>query len=702
MHNEKLKKVLCSFLAISISSAAFLFLNTTQVRADELDPGITEITEIEETDENTSDTQESEYILVSEETEDTVTDVSEDDTLPDEVSDIIDQDSSDETVIAEETTASEADEISIDSEDENFDSDLIDEDIIDTEDIEESDIETDEDAEIIVTDVGTLVEIEDYIPSSDNEIGFNLNDEDVESDLYAANSSASVQLTGLDAAVYNQLYSNISAVAAGTSRSAVFYISPDDLGLGDTYWSASDLGLSSLSSSGSITDEACDALVDAHLGNISLIAHKLLADCPFELYWFDKTQGIASGATRISAYRDTVTGEEYLKITGEVIVQFKVISCYADSSDYTSISTAAVSRANTARTNAQTIVNRYAGYSDIDKLNAYRTEICNAVSYDFAAANANVNGEAYQLLNVFDNNSSTNVVCEGYAKAFKYLCDKSTFKNNVSCILVGGYMDVVSDETGHMWNIVIINGNNYLVDLTNCDSGGVGEPDLLFLKNPTSGNVSSGYTYVTNGYSSKYIYDSDTLSVFPTSTLTITNHGWIKGSTGWWYRNIDGTYPKSKWQAIDGKWYYFNGTGIMQTGWTKVGSSWFYLGTDGVMRTGWQKVDNSWYYFNSTGAMLQGWQKISGSWYYFDGLGKMLTSWQKIGGSWYYFDGLGKMQTGWKAIDGNWYYFDGLGKMQTGWKQIGGKWYFFNSLGAMLRNTTVNGYKLGTDGAMIG
>ncbi|NAS19009.1 hypothetical protein GND98_014300 [Clostridium butyricum] len=36
-----------------------------------------------------------------------------------------------------------------------------------------------------------------------------------------------------------------------------------------------------------------------------------------------------------------------------------------------------------------------------------------------------------------------------------------------------------------------------------------------------------------------------------------------------------------------------------------------------------------------------------------------------------------------------------------GWKQIDGKWYYFDSEGKMVKNTTVNGYKIGADGVWI-
>ena len=83
---------------------------------------------------------------------------------------------------------------------------------------------------------------------------------------------------------------------------------------------------------------------------------------------------------------------------------------------------------------------------------------------------------------VFDGDPSTNVVCEGYAKAFKYLCDHTVFDSSIECILAGGDLVRGSRSEPHMWNVLKMDdGNNYLVDVTNCDSGNAGYPDKLFL-----------------------------------------------------------------------------------------------------------------------------------------------------------------------------------------------------------------------------
>lgn len=55
------------------------------------------------------------------------------------------------------------------------------------------------------------------------------------------------------------------------------------------------------------------------------------------------------------------------------------------------------------------------------------------------------------------------VVCEGYAKVFKYILDSI----NIDCILVSGDATNSSNKTEpHMWNYVMVNGNWYGVDVT--------------------------------------------------------------------------------------------------------------------------------------------------------------------------------------------------------------------------------------------
>ena len=101
-------------------------------------------------------------------------------------------------------------------------------------------------------------------------------------------------------------------------------------------------------------------------------------------------------------------------------------------------------------------------------------------------------GNPWQIIYVFDGNSSTNVVCEGYAKAFKYLCDLTDFDKEIYCYLLSGELRSGGSGEGHMWNVVSIDGVNYLVDITNYDGYAYIRSDL-FLGGATSWD--GGITY---------------------------------------------------------------------------------------------------------------------------------------------------------------------------------------------------------------
>lgn len=111
---------------------------------------------------------------------------------------------------------------------------------------------------------------------------------------------------------------------------------------------------------------------------------------------------------------------------------------------------------------------------------------------------------------------------------------------------------------------------------------------------------------------------------------------------------------------------------------------------------------------NNNITVKPGWAKnVEGQWIYYDDMnGKMHKGWLKdSNGAWYYLDsktGIMFENKWYQDVDGKWYYLQSGGAMKTGWFQDSNKkWYYFNQSGAMLSNTTVGGWKLGSDGAWI-
>ncbi|WP_294407092.1 N-acetylmuramoyl-L-alanine amidase family protein [uncultured Clostridium sp.] len=142
---------------------------------------------------------------------------------------------------------------------------------------------------------------------------------------------------------------------------------------------------------------------------------------------------------------------------------------------------------------------------------------------------------------------------------------------------------------------------------------------------------------------------------------------------------------------------------VAKAGWVKNSDgTWSYNKADGTKATGWLLDGSTWYYLNANGIMQTGWLNLNGTWYYLQSSGAMKTGWLLDGSTWYYLQSSGAMKTGWLNDNGTWYYLNSNGSMKTGWlKDTDGRWYFLQSNGAMATNTTVDGYRLGSNGAWI-
>lgn len=157
--------------------------------------------------------------------------------------------------------------------------------------------------------------------------------------------------------------------------------------------------------------------------------------------------------------------------------------------------------------------------------------------------------------------------------------------------------------------------------------------------------------------------------------------------TYWYYFGKDGKSVMSRWQTVEGKNYYFNEDGHMQTGLMELDGYNYYLGeeNDGVMKTGWIQLEHDsdeldedmvWHYFDSNGRMVMNQvdRKISGNYYTFEN-GIMQTGWYKLPeivaeegsetetasdavpaapaiASYQYYEADGKRANGWYQIEG--------------------------------------------------
>ena len=127
---------------------------------------------------------------------------------------------------------------------------------------------------------------------------------------------------------------------------------------------------------------------------------------------------------------------------------------------------------------------------------------------------------------------------------------------------------------------------------------------------------------------------------------------WSKKDGHWFYQLEDGSHIVNEWKQINGTWYRFDNSGLMQTGWIKDKGTWYYLNDSGAMQTGWAKENGTWYYLNSSGAMQTGWVKDKGTWYYLNQSGAMETEWFTVSGKWYYANESGALAINTTTPDG--------------------------------------------------
>ena len=287
--------------------------------------------------------------------------------------------------------------------------------------------------------------------------------------------------------VEQQLKAAVAEIASGTRSSTVIYTELGEYAYGDL--------------------------------NMQRLLYTLFKDATYEMYWFSGHYAWGARENNTACFT------------------FYVATDYRLDGEETTVDSARVARAQQAAGNAAEIVSRYEGASDLDRLRAYKDEICALVTYDYDAARQGssvVGTDPWELVSVFDGDESTNVVCEGYAKAFEYLCNRTAFQNeSINCICASGTVTWRYGGGGaHMWNVVTLDdGRNYLVDVTDCDSG-----SDSFLVHALSGIYDSyeGYTVSTgNRYAyyhaslnsaGAYEYRSDTLTAYPSYLLVLSSY----------------------------------------------------------------------------------------------------------------------------------------------------------------------------------
>ncbi len=262
-------------------------------------------------------------------------------------------------------------------------------------------------------------------------------------------------ITSVEERIFEALYEDIANIANGARSSSVMTVNINSL-LDKTEYSAEDLGLTSIIDNDQISPEAREKMMELVSFNMNNIMNVLFGECAYELYWYDKARGVS-----VRTFASFECKDNKISFTDDSYFEYS----FAASVDYSKDGEAGTfvldvektGAAKKAAENAIGIIEENASLSDYEKLYKYLLTICDAVSYNFSVLSGDVEyGDPWQLIYVFDNDPTTNVVCEGYSKAFQYLCDNSEFQGNIECYTVFGDMWSQGSENkeAHMWNIV--------------------------------------------------------------------------------------------------------------------------------------------------------------------------------------------------------------------------------------------------------
>ena len=197
--------------------------------------------------------------------------------------------------------------------------------------------------------------------------------------------------------------------------------------------------------------------------------------------------------------------------------------------------------------------------------------------------------------------------------------------------------------------------------------------------------------------------------------------GWVKNSNGQWtYRKADGSFVSNSWLTVDEKTYYMNENGIMladtyapdgtylnpsgvkvgyKPGWVSDEGGWRYIQKNGyrAASTWIQDADGKWYYFNIGGYMET--DSITPDGYYVDANGVWDGQVSNFTDNVNLGPGMSS-SAGWESIDNSWKYKLEDGTYVTNaWKQVNGNWYYFDGNSLMVTNQqTPDGYYVNADG----
>ena len=206
------------------------------------------------------------------------------------------------------------------------------------------------------------------------------------------------------------------------------------------------------------------------------------------------------------------------------------------------------------------------GYTRYEKVKSIHDTIAKQVSYDSTFTN----GTAHEPTSVFLEPFLP--VCEGYAEAFKMLCDRE----GIPCIIVVGNAPNSSGKlVGHAWNYVKMeDGKWYAVDLTWDDQGSIYYDYFLVGANSTNRHFGNNTTTFSNKHTATGERFTDGLYILPYPALSQTAYAQTLGraNTDIAVRKADGIVLLGKSQSLSTAFIAPYGSTISVSGTTTGGT----------------------------------------------------------------------------------------------------------------------------------
>ncbi len=165
------------------------------------------------------------------------------------------------------------------------------------------------------------------------------------------------------------------------------------------------------------------------------------------------------------------------------------------------------------------------------------------------------------------------------------------------------------------------------------------------------------YYFNENGFLQKGFIPENGKIYFYSRVNGALKHGWQGADEGQWYQDEEGALVVGKTE-IDGKNYYFNENGFLQKGFiTENGKIYFYSRVNGALKHGWQGAEEGKWYQNEEGEVVTKEQQIDGKNYYFNDQGIMQTGFIEKNDKIYFYSRVnGALKKGLQgSTEGAWY-----------------------------------------------